>query len=58
MYNEAGLLEAVEVEIRGDVKGDLKDGEIKLDRKDRWTELTVKSDGRTMKANVPNASAG
>ena len=44
------------VEITGDLKGDLKDGEIKLDRKDRWTELTVKSDGRTMKANVPNAS--
>lgn len=45
-----------QVEITGDLKGDLKDGEIKLDRKDRWTELTVKSDGRTMKANVPNAS--
>ena len=45
-----------EVEVRGDIKGDLKDGEIKLDRKDKWTEMTVKSDGRTMKANVPNAS--
>ncbi|MEQ1727695.1 MAG: hypothetical protein ABL982_04880 [Vicinamibacterales bacterium] len=45
-----------QVEITGDLKGDLKDGEITLDRKDRWTELTVKSDGRTMKANVPNAS--
>ncbi|MBS1816575.1 MAG: hypothetical protein JSU08_01470 [Acidobacteria bacterium] len=44
------------VEIKGDLKGDLKDGEIKLERKDRWTELTVKSDDRTMKANVPNAS--
>jgi hypothetical protein len=45
-----------QVEITGELKDELKDGEIKLDRKDRWTELTVKSDGRTMKANVPNAS--
>ncbi len=45
-----------QVEVTGDLKGDLKDGEIRLDRKDRWTEMTVKSDGRTMKANVPNAS--
>ncbi len=45
-----------QVEVTGDLKGDLKDGQITLDRKDRWTELTVKSDGRTMKANVPNAS--
>jgi hypothetical protein len=44
------------VEVKGDLKGDLKDGEIKLDRKDKWTEMTVKSDGRSMKANVPNAS--
>ena len=45
-----------QVEITGGLKGDLKDGEIRLDRKARWTELTVKSDGRTMKANVPNTS--
>jgi hypothetical protein len=45
-----------EVEITGELKGDLKEGEIKLDRKDTWTEMTVKADGRTMKANVPNAS--
>lgn len=44
------------VEIEGDLKGDLKEGEITADRKDKWTELTVKSDGRSMKANVPNAS--
>jgi hypothetical protein len=43
------------VEIDGHVKGDLKDGEIKLERKDNWTELRVKSDGRSMKAQVPNA---
>ena len=45
-----------QVEIEGHVKGDVKDGEMKLDRKDAWTELTVKSDGRTMNARVPNSS--
>lgn len=44
------------VEIEGRVKGDLKAGEIKLERKDNWTDVTVKSDGRSMKATVPNAS--
>ena len=44
------------VEIEGDLKGDVKDGEIKMDRKDSWTELTVKADGREMKARVPNQS--
>ena len=44
------------VEIEGELKGDLKDGEIKVDRKDKWTEMTVKSDGHTMKANVPHSS--
>ena len=43
------------VEIEGHLKGDLKDGEIKLERKDGWTELRVKADGRSMKAKVPNA---
>ena len=44
------------VEIEGDAKGDVKDGEMKVDRKDSWTELTVKSDGRKMTARVPQAS--
>src|SRR3954466_1076235 len=44
------------VAIEGELKGDLKDGEIGVDRKDRWTEMTVKSDGRTMKARVPHTS--
>jgi hypothetical protein len=44
------------VEVEGELKGDLKEGEIKIDRKDNWTELTVKADGRTMKANVPHSS--
>jgi hypothetical protein len=45
-----------QVEIEGDVKGDVKEGEIKLDRKDNWTELEVKADGDHMKARVPNQS--
>lgn len=44
------------VEIKGDLKGEAKHGEIKMDRKDDWTELTVKADGRQMKARVPNVS--
>jgi hypothetical protein len=44
------------VEVEGDLKGDLRDGEIKVDRKDDWTELTIKSDGHDMKARVPNTS--
>lgn len=43
------------VEIDGELKGDIKEGQIKLDRKDNWTELEVKSDGHEMKAKVPNA---
>jgi hypothetical protein len=45
-----------QVEIEGDVKGDVKEGELKIDRKDQWTEIEVKSDGQDMKARVPNAS--
>ena len=44
------------VEIVGEVEGELDDGEIELDRKENWTEMTVKSDGKRMKANVPNSS--
>src|SRR4051794_9490144 len=43
------------VEIEGELKGDIKEGEIKVDRKDNWTELEVKSGGDKMKAKVPNA---
>ena len=44
------------VEIEGDLRDDVKDGEITTERKENWTELTVKADGKTMKAQVPNAS--
>jgi hypothetical protein len=44
------------VEIEGDRRDAIKDGEIKIDRKEEWTEIEVRSDGRKMKAQVPNAS--
>ncbi len=44
------------VEVEGDLKGDVKDGEITTERKENWTDVTVKADGRTMKAHVPNTS--
>jgi hypothetical protein len=57
LRNDDDLKEHVghRVEVEGELKGDIKEGEIKLDRKDNWTELEVKSDGRSMKAQVPNA---
>ena len=44
------------VEVEGDLRDDVKDGEITTERKDNWTNVTVKADGRTMKAQVPNTS--
>ena len=43
------------VEIEGDLKGDIKEGEIRIDPKDNWTEIEVKAGGDEMKAKVPNA---
>ncbi len=45
------------IEVKGDLKGDPKDGQLKIDRKDKWNELEIKSDGRAMKANVPLTAA-
>ena len=44
------------IEVEGDLRDDVKDGEIETERKENWTEVTVKADGRTMKAQVPNTS--
>ena len=44
------------VEVEGDLRDDVKDGEIRTERKENWTELTVKAGGRTLKARVPNTS--
>jgi hypothetical protein len=44
-----------QIEIEGELKGDLKDGEIKIDRKGDWTDVEIKSDGRSFKAKVPRS---
>jgi len=44
------------VEVEGELQGDVREGEMKVDRKDHWTEVTVSSNGRTMKARVPHAA--
>src|SRR5207247_2780813 len=44
------------VEVEGEIKGDLKEGEIKADRKDHWTEIEIKSAGESLKARVPHSS--
>lgn len=43
------------VEIEGDLEGPDR-GELKTERKDRWTEVTVKSGGASLKAEVPHDS--
>jgi hypothetical protein len=44
------------VEVEGDLKGQIEDGDIKVNRKERWTELTLKSGDRELKARVPPVS--
>jgi len=44
------------VEVEGDLDGDIEDGAIKIDRKERWTEIRVKSEGRDLQARVPHSS--
>ena len=44
------------VEVEGDLEGDLEDGAIKIDRKDKWTEIRVESEGRDLRARVPHSS--
>jgi hypothetical protein len=44
-----------QVDIEGELKGDLNEGQIKVDRKANWTEMEVKSGERTLKARVPQS---
>jgi hypothetical protein len=44
-----------QVEVQGELKGDVKPGEIKIDRKAKWTSVEIKSQGRTLKADVPES---
>jgi hypothetical protein len=43
------------IEVDGELKGDVKQGEIELERADKWTELTIESDGRALTARVPQS---
>jgi hypothetical protein len=43
------------IEIEGKLRGDLKDGEIKIDPKENWTEVEIEADGRSLKAQVPRS---
>ena len=44
------------VEVEGDLEGDIEDGAIKIERKDKWTEIRVESEGRDLRARVPHSS--
>lgn len=44
------------IEVEGSLEGDIEDGAITIDRKDKWTEIRVKSEGRDLRARVPHAS--
>jgi len=44
------------VEVEGDLDGDIEDGAIRIERKDKWTEIRVKSEGRDLEARVPHSS--
>jgi hypothetical protein len=44
------------VEVEGDLDGDIEEGAIKIERKDKWTEIRVKSEGRDLRARVPHSS--
>ena len=44
------------VEVEGDLEGDIEDGAIRIERKDKWTEIRVKSEGRDLEARVRHSS--
>src|SRR5262245_23877474 len=44
------------VEVTGQLKGEGAEGQIKIDRKDKWTEVEIKADGDTMKARLHHMS--
>jgi hypothetical protein len=43
------------VEIEGKLQGDLQEGQIKVTPKAEWTDVEVKADGKSMKAQVPRS---
>lgn len=52
-----GLEEHVghEIEIEGKLRGDLKDGRIRIEPQGDWTDVAIEADGQTLKAQVPRS---
>jgi hypothetical protein len=44
-----------EIEIEGKLRGDLKDGRIRVEPQGEWTDVAIEADGQTLKAKVPRS---
>ena len=44
-----------EIEIEGKLRGDLKDGRIRVEPQGEWTDVEIEADGETLKAKVPRS---
>jgi hypothetical protein len=44
-----------EVEIEGRLRGDLKDGQIRIEPQGDWTNVSIEADGQALKAKVPRS---
>lgn len=44
------------VEVEGELEDEIADGDIKVDRKDQWTEIEIKAKGDSLKARIPHMS--
>ena len=53
----AGLDDHVghEIEIEGKLRGDLKDGRIRIEPQGEWSDVAIEADGQTLKAKVPRS---
>jgi hypothetical protein len=51
--HDSALFAGRRVEVRGELKGDLKKGEMKVDRDGDQVKLEVKADGKTIKTKLP-----
>ena len=44
-----------EIEIEGKLRGDLKDGRIRIEPQGDWTDVAIEADGETLRAKVPRS---
>jgi hypothetical protein len=44
------------VEVRGELKGDVKKGEMEVERDGDWVKMEIKSDGKKVKTRIPYVS--